>query len=156
VGHHHLPSQARFKRQRTNRLTRSLCRVALAAGCILATPAAMAARECVLEHDPVSVSGELHRKRFPAPDAGGRESAVILKLQSALCVMLPDDVTMQLRPRRIKELQLVYDDKVLRASSEIRHVDGTLLLANTSHHHLPVILEVSQISPLPAKRKPRH
>jgi hypothetical protein len=115
------------------------------------------ARDCVIERDSITVSGEMHRKRFRTPDATGRDSIVILRLQSPLCVMLPDDVNLQLRPQRIKELQLDPDDKLPRGPDQLRQVAGTVLLAQAAHHHLPVVLTVSEISQLPAgARKARR
>ncbi len=127
------------------------------AACLLinlfATPArAERTEQCVYERDPVTVSGEVHRQRragsssddWSAP-RGKKETAVILKLRKPLCVMLPDDVNMTPRPRRIHEVQLLSDDKLPRSSDKLHHVEGTLLLADDARHHLPVLLEVKQI-----------
>lgn len=118
--------------------------------------------QCVYEHDPVTVSGEVHRQRrkssasddWSAPRSK-TETAVILKLRKPLCVMLPDDVNMTPRPRRIHELQLLSDDKLPRSSDKLRHVEGTVVLADGPRHHLPVLLEVQQINE-GSKRTNRH
>ena len=118
--------------------------------------------QCVYERDPVTVSGEIHRQRrkgsasddWSAP-RGRAETAVILKLRKPLCVMLPDDVNMTPRPRRIHELQLLSDDKLPRSSDKLHHVEGTVVLADDPRHHLPVLLEVQQIDE-GSKRTNRH
>lgn len=105
---------------------------------------------CVYERDPVSVSGEIHRKRFKdAGDAGygtpRKKTAVLLKLRHPLCVMLPDDVTMTPRPRRVHEVQLLSDDKLPRTSDKRQHVEGIVVLAQDEDHYLPVLIEVQQL-----------
>lgn len=106
---------------------------------------------CVYERDTVTVSGEVHRKRRKgAPDdedshvRGRTGSAIILKLQHALCVMLPDDVNLALRPRRIHELQLLTDERLPRSAERIRRFEGTLLLDQDGSHQRPVLLEIKQ------------
>lgn len=118
------------------------------------------ARDCVSEHDTVSLSGELHRKRFPGPPnysgvrSGDRlETIVVLTLRKPLCVMLPDDVTLTPRPKHIHELQLISDDRLPRSSDQIRHIEGTLMLAESGHHHLPVLLDVMQLKPEPKPKR---
>lgn len=109
--------------------------------------------QCAYERDPVTVSGEIHRQRrasaasddWSAP-RGKKETVVLLKLRKPLCVMLPDDVNMTPRPRRIHEVQLSSDDKLPRSSDKLHHVEGTVLLADSPGHHQPVLLEVKQIN----------
>ncbi|HEX5355346.1 MAG TPA: hypothetical protein VFW93_03950 [Aquabacterium sp.] len=112
---------------------------------------AQAVDTCVYERDTVTVSGEVHRKhRKGAPDdedsylRGRTDTAIILKLQHALCVMLPDDVNLALRPRRIQELQLVTDERLPRSSERIRRFEGTVLLDQDGSHQRPVLLEIKQ------------
>lgn len=107
------------------------------------------ADNCAYERDTVTVSGEVHRKRRKgAPDdedsylRGRTDTAIILKLQHSLCVMLPDDVNLALRPRRIHELQLVTDERLPRSSERIRRFEGTLLLDQDGSHQQPVLLEI--------------
>lgn len=104
---------------------------------------------CVYERDTVTVSGEVHRKRRKgAPDdedsylRGRTDTAIILKLQHSLCVMLPDDVNLALRPRRIHELQLVTDERLPRSTERIRRFEGTVLLDQDGSHQTPVLLEI--------------
>lgn len=118
--------------------------------------------QCVDERDPVTVSGEIHRQRRASASSEGwnasrgkKEATVILKLRKPLCVMLPDDVNMAPRPRRIHEVQLLSDDKLPRSSDKLRHVEGTVLLADGPDHQLPVLLEVKQIDE-GSKRTARH
>lgn len=128
----------------------------LLAGLFLSCGAPQVARaqsldHCVYERDTVNVSGEIHRKRFKAHgDVGYGEArtktAILLKLRHPLCVMLPDDVTMTPRPRRIHELQLLSVDKLPRSSDKTLQIDGVLMLAQDEDHHLPVLLEVQQVS----------
>jgi len=108
--------------------------------------------QCVFEHDPVTVSGEVHRQRRKGSTSedwgtpgGKQETAVLLKLRKPLCVMLPDDVNMTPRPRRIHEVQLLSDGKLPRSSDKLRRVEGTVVLADNARHQLPVLLEVKQI-----------
>ena len=61
---------------------------------------AQPADNCVYERDTVTVSGEVHRKhRKGAPDdedsyvRGRTDTAIILKLQHALCVICPTTST---------------------------------------------------------------
>lgn len=118
--------------------------------------------QCVYERDPVTVSGEVHRQRrrgstsedWSAP-RGKTETEILLKLRKPLCVMLPDDVNMTPRPRRVHELQLLSDDKLPRSSDKLHHVEGTVVLADNARHHLPVLLEVKQIDE-GRKRPTRH
>ncbi len=117
---------------------------------LLATQArAERTEQCVYERDPVTVSGEIHRQRR------AKETTVILKLRKSLCVMLPDDVNMTPRPRRIHEVQLLSDDKLPRSSDKLHHVEGTVVLADGPDHHLPVLLEVKHIDE-GSKRATRH
>ncbi len=104
---------------------------------------------CVYERDTVTVSGEVHRKRRKgAPDdedsylRGRTDNLIILKLQHSLCVMLPDDVNLALRPRRIHELQLITDERLPRSSERIRRFEGTVLLDQDGSHQTPVLLEI--------------
>jgi hypothetical protein len=107
---------------------------------------------CVFERDPVTVSGEIRRKRIANGSAHYDETArtrketiVVLKLSKTLCVMLPDDVNMAPRPRHIHQLQLLADERLPRSSDKIRQIEGTLLLAQSTDHRLPVLLEVKQV-----------
>jgi hypothetical protein len=118
--------------------------------------------QCVDERDPVTVSGEIHRQRRASASSDGwsaprgkKETAVLLKLRKPLCVMLPDDVNMAPRPRRIHEVQLLSDDKLPRSSDKLHHVEGTVVFANSTDHHQPVLLEVKQIDE-GSKRATRH
>lgn len=120
------------------------------------------AEQCVYERDPVAVAGEVHRQRRKSPASddwctprGKTQTVVILKLRKPLCVMLPDDVNMTPRPRRVHELQLLSDDKLPRSSDKLHHVEGTVVLADGTRHDLPVLLEVQQIDE-GSKRASRH
>lgn len=120
----------------------------LAASRAQATPL----ESCVFERDPVTVTGEIRRKRvadvsthYDETARSRKETIVVLKLSKTLCVMLPDDVNMAPRPRHVHTLQLLADERLPRSSDKMRQVEGTLLLAQSSDHHLPVLLEVKQV-----------
>jgi hypothetical protein len=107
---------------------------------------------CVSEHDPVTLSGEIHRKRYRGAsqdvDSYARDradTAVILKLSRPLCVMLPDDVDMTPHPHSVREVQLLADERLPKSSDTKRQIEGTIQLAQTRYHHLPVLLEVKEL-----------
>lgn len=119
--------------------------------------------QCVYEHDPVAVSGEIHRQRRASASSDAwlaphskKETAVILQLRKPLCVMLPDDVNMTPRPRRIHTVQLLSDGKLPRSSDKQHHVEGTVVLADSTGHHQPVLLKVKQIDEGGQRASRRH
>jgi hypothetical protein len=115
----------------------------------LAAPAVPTEDDDVCAHDQsvITVVGELHRQRRPRSDGAPylrhqQGDILILRLKKPLCVVLPDDVSLAPRPRRIQEIQLLSDEPLPRSPERYRRFDGTLMLDREGLFRLPVLLKV--------------
>ena len=109
------------------------------------------AKDCVREQDTVRVSGQVQRQRMTRLQGERdnaralRDTVVTMTLREPLCVMLPDDISLALRPRTIKEVQLLRPERLPAGHDQGVLVDGRLSLASSNAHHLPVLVEVVNI-----------
>lgn len=124
----------------------------------LAVPAAQAraARACHVEHEAVRVSGRLAFSTFagsPGYDSARRgdraERVPVLHLSAPLCVA-DSAVAMQGQRggRQVRRVQVLDLDEQLRGALladclKACTLSGELFLAESGHHHLPVLLELS-------------
>ncbi|MEY4765881.1 MAG: hypothetical protein RI907_2554 [Pseudomonadota bacterium] len=123
--------------------------------CLLGVAPLTHAGECVREDQAVRVMGKVSRQvmtRLTDERNGARthrDNVVSMTLREPLCVMLPDDVSLAMRPKRIKEVQLLHAERLPSGRDQGVLIDGKVLLATTSAHHHPVLIEVAG---LPATR----
>ncbi len=109
------------------------------------------AKECVREDEAVRVSGHVQRQHMTriVEDRNNsrtqRDLVVTMVLRDPLCVMLPDDVSLALRPRRIKEVQLLHPERLPNGRDQGILLDGRVALASSNAHHMPVLVEVQSI-----------
>jgi hypothetical protein len=107
--------------------------------------------ECVRESQSVRVAGQINRQRMTRllDDRSNartqRDTVVSMILRDPLCVMLPDDISLALRPRRIKEVQLLHTDRLPAGRDQGILVDGKVLLASSNAHHHPVLVDIVSI-----------
>ncbi len=130
-------------------------RLALTASCSLmlslAALTSVQAKECVRESEGVRVSGQVQRQSMTHMAEGRngaraqRGTVVTMTLQTPLCVMLPDDVSLALRPQRIKEVQLLRPERLPAGRDGGILIDGRVTLASSNAHHLPVLVEIQGI-----------
>ncbi len=119
---------------------------------LLASVPAAHAAECVRESQNVRVAGQINRQRMTrllderAEGARTERSTVVtMVLRTPLCVMLPDDLSLALRPRRIQEVQLLRPERLPVGRDQSLLIDGKVLLAHSNAHHHPVLVEVISI-----------
>jgi len=74
-----------------------------------------------------------------------RGTVVTMTLQTPLCVMLPDDVSLAMRPQRIKEVQLLHPERLPTGRDAGILIDGRVALASSNAHHLPVLVDIQGI-----------
>jgi hypothetical protein len=109
------------------------------------------AKECVREDESVRVSGHVQRQHMTriVEDRNNsrtqRDLVVTMVLREPMCVMLPDDVSLALRPRRIKEVQLLHPERLPNGRDQGILLDGRVTLASSNAHHMPVLVEVQSI-----------
>ncbi len=107
--------------------------------------------ECVRESQSVRVAGQINRQRMTrllddrATSRTQRDTVVSMILREPLCVMLPDDISLALRPRRIKEVQLLHTDRLPAGRDQGILIDGKVLLASSNAHHHPVLVDIVSI-----------
>ncbi len=120
----------------------------LAMGIILALSSAAAA-QCVAAHEPgTTFEGALAQHTFT--DAGGRsEKAFILTLSAPVCLSGTEEIDNVRSARTIH----IFSSQDATARSLQRFVGGMVLIrgtafgALTAHHHAPIVLDVSEITP---------
>lgn len=105
------------------------------------------AKECVRESEGVRVSGQVQRQSMThlVGSRTQRGTVVTMTLQSPLCVMLPDDVSLAMRPQRIKEVQLLHPERLPAGRDGGILIDGRVTLASSNAHHLPVLVDIQGI-----------
>jgi hypothetical protein len=117
----------------------------------LAATSAAQAVECVRESQSVRVAGQINRQRMTrlvddrATSRTQRDTVVSMVLRDPLCVMLPDDISLALRPRRIMEVQLLHTDRLPAGRDQGILIDGKVLLASSNAHHHPVLVDIVSI-----------
>jgi hypothetical protein len=127
---------------------------------LLSLSTAASAKECVREDEAVRVSGQVQRQhmtRFVGDRNNARtqrDMVVTLVLRDPMCVMLPDDVSLALRPRRIKEVQLLHPERLPAGRDQAILLDGRVALASSNAHHMPVLVEVQSIPSTRAAGQP--
>lgn len=117
---------------------------------------ALAKKVCHEANEQVSISGHLAHQTFAGPPnyesvrrGDAREVMLVLHLTRALCVRAPGVDDLRLKNRDIKTLQLLdTGDLVPSAAKHAYRVSGRLVLAESGHHHVPVLLEVDHIEDL--------
>jgi hypothetical protein len=119
------------------------CAIALSFGAL--TP--VRAKDCVRESEGVRVSGQVQRQSmtYVVGARTQRGTVVTMTLQSPLCVMLPDDVSLAMRPQRIKEVQLLHPERLPTGRDGGILIDGRVTLASSNAHHLPVLVDIQGI-----------
>jgi hypothetical protein len=115
---------------------------------LVCVPEAQAA-QCVRESQSVRVAGQINRQRMTRllderVDGARTERATVVTmvLREPLCVMLPDDLSLALRPQRIREVQLLRPERLPTGRDQGILIDGKVLLAHSNAHHHPVLVEV--------------
>ncbi len=106
------------------------------------------AGECVREDQSVRVAGHVSRQRITRLDDRAanrtvRDTVVTLALRDPLCVMLPDDVNLSLRPRQIREVQLLHPERLPNGRDTAILLDGRVRLASSNAHHHPVLVDIA-------------
>lgn len=117
---------------------------------------AWARKVCHEANDQVSLTGHVQYQTFAGPPnyesvrrGDAREVMPVLRLSRALCVRAPGTGDPRLKNRDIKALQLLDTDG--RLPSDLKRayrVTGRVALAESGHHHVPVLLEVDRIEDL--------
>lgn len=129
--------------------SRAIVPTSLAALALSCLATASMAGECLREDQTVRVSGHVVRQHMTRlSDRGSRtqrDTVVSMVLREPLCVMLPDDISLALRPRRIKEVQLLKPERLPNGHDQALLIDGRVQLASSNAHHHPVLIEVSGI-----------
>ncbi len=132
----------------------AVARVAPGALLLLALSTCMSdvwSADCVRESQSVRVGGHIsrqHMTRLLDDHAGSRtqrDTVVSMVLREPLCVMLPDDISLALRPQRIKEVQLLHTDRLPAGRDQGVLIDGKVLLASSNAHHHPVLVDIVSI-----------
>jgi hypothetical protein len=105
------------------------------------------AKDCVRESEGVRVSGQVQRQSMThlVGSRTQRGTVVTMTLQTPLCVMLPDDVSLAMRPQRIKEVQLLHPERLPTGRDAGILIDGRVALASSNAHHLPVLVDIQGI-----------
>lgn len=109
------------------------------------------AKECVRESEGVRISGQVQRQSMTHMAEGRngaraqRGTVVTMTLQTPLCVMLPDDVSLAMRPQRIKQVQLLHPERLPTGRDGGILIDGRVALASSNAHHLPVLVDIQGI-----------
>jgi hypothetical protein len=122
--------------------------------------ASMTDTDACLSYEPaiVTVTGIINRIDFPGrpnyesiANGDERETYWVLKSDKATCVLGDKDNALNASEPRIIDIQLVLDsaqyDKYRSLLNTPVAVTGTLFHAHTGHHHTPVLIKVSEMSP---------
>lgn len=117
---------------------------------------AWAKKVCHEAPEQVSLTGHVQYQTFAGPPnyesvrrGDARELMPVLRLTKALCVRAPGADDPRLKNRDIKTLLLLDADGHLPSDlKRAWRVTGRLALAESGHHHGPVLLEVDHIEAL--------
>lgn len=117
---------------------------------------AWAKKVCHEAHDQVSLTGHVRYQTFAGPPnyesvrrGDAREVMPVLRLNKALCVRAPGADDPRLKNHDIKALQLLdVEGRMPLDLKRAYRVTGRVALAESGHHHVPVLLEVDHIEDL--------
>ena len=136
-------------------------RVGLVAACVagfLVESASAQTCEAVGQH--VQLQGRVIHKTFAGPpgyaditQGGAKEIVAVLRLTHSLCVTGVRGAKDQ-RQQWVREVQLLDTHEQLhqsgaQACTRTCVVSGELARADSGHHHLPVLMDVSRVATLP-------